>query len=366
VGAPLSIPLDGVTLPCAVRHQPGQAAGRGRRGRGGARRGSTALALALDGGGRRRAEGGRGVEAAIQDKRARRRSRVVARRGEWAKPCPSPLLLVVARRSALCRERTKRLNQRSPAFPQLQIERAKSLWGLPLPGEVEPRDDEVEDAFDRLNDPPPSMVQPLYGNLLPASLKPPPVFSTVPHLRVLVYSVRLILNERRAGTCVRRQTSRPAWAAVVEEDEEAAVAAEQKKKQGMEEAAEAAEVASVEAAAAYERELNRKELEELEAEGVHEGPGIEDRAEADAADGEGADARTINAARAVNMLEACRSVEEFERLNRIDEGAYGACGWRGDCGAGSPMRVQLYPVFTVTSDSVAYACATVSRFHHYE
>ena len=124
---------------------------------------------------------------------------------------------------------------------------------------------------------------------------------------------------------MRRQTSRPAWAAVVEEDEEAAVAAEEKKRQDMEAAAAAAEAASVEAAAAYERELNRKELEELEAEGVHEGPGIEERAEGvDAADGEGADAQAVNAARAVNMLEACRSVEEFERLNRIDEGAYGA------------------------------------------
>jgi hypothetical protein len=110
---------------------------------------------------------------------------------------------------------------------------------------------------------------------------------------------------------------------VVEEDEEAAVAAEAKKKSDMEAAAAAAEEKSVEAAAAYERELNRKELEELEAEGVDEGPGVEERAEG--GDGDGADANAINAARVVNMLECCRSVEEFERLNRIDEGAYGAC-----------------------------------------
>jgi hypothetical protein len=27
--------------------------------------------------------------------------------------------------------------------------------------------------------------------------------------------------------------------------------------------------------------------------------------------------------RVINMLESCRSIDEFERLNRIDEGAYG-------------------------------------------
>mmetsp|Transcript_21090 Transcript_21090/g.25325 ORF Transcript_21090/g.25325 Transcript_21090/m.25325 type:complete len:482 (+) Transcript_21090:261-1706(+) len=70
----------------------------------------------------------------------------------------------------------------------------------------------------------------------------------------------------------------------------------------------------------YERDLNKKELAEIEDEGVEEGVlgnSSDDEAE------ELVSPQTQQRIHRVNMLNACRSVEEFERLNCIDEGAYG-------------------------------------------
>eukprot|EP00959_Pyramimonas_sp_CCMP1952_P087289 1826223-Pyramimonas_sp.AAC.1 len=40
-------------------------------------------------------------------------------------------------------------------------------------------------------------------------------------------------------------------------------------------------------------------------------------------EGEGEEDRHVERTRVINMLECCRQIDEFERLNRIDEGAYG-------------------------------------------
>jgi len=133
---------------------------------------------------------------------------------------------------------------------ELDVAQAKARWGVPVPGEVD-SDEEIEDEFDRLNQP------------------PKPSTSTA---------------------------SRPAWAQALEEEDEI----------------EKRRLARALDDAAYERELNRKELEEMEEEGVESGPGEDE-----------VDEEKVVNVRALNMLNCCRSVDEFERLNRIDEGAYG-------------------------------------------
>ncbi|GJP49655.1 hypothetical protein CLOM_g8838 [Closterium sp. NIES-68] len=108
--------------------------------------------------------------------------------------------------------------------------------------------------------------------------------------------------------------------------------AEGRKKAGRQEAGRQEEEGSD-----YERELNRRELEEL-ANGVGDGGGSGDEEEGSMAMRDTAVAAATAAAAAAKGGEAagvagfisllrssggCRSVDEFERLNRIDEGTYG-------------------------------------------
>lgn len=76
------------------------------------------------------------------------------------------------------------------------------------------------------------------------------------------------------------------------------------------------------------RELNQRELEDLEAaRNDDDGGEVEGRPDLGSDDGEdgGIQPGTPEAAaiRSVNMLEECRSVEEYEKLNKISEGTYG-------------------------------------------
>jgi hypothetical protein len=68
----------------------------------------------------------------------------------------------------------------------------------------------------------------------------------------------------------------------------------------------------------YERELNKRELEELD----EESDGEEElgRPGSVSSDDEGVGNQAVQAQPKVNMLEGCRSVDEFERMNKIDEG----------------------------------------------
>jgi cell division cycle 2-like protein len=72
----------------------------------------------------------------------------------------------------------------------------------------------------------------------------------------------------------------------------------------------------------YERELNKKELQELD-----EDEGIDDeeiqQPELDSDMEAPAHVPVGPPHRAIDMLKGCRSVDEFERLNKIDEGTYG-------------------------------------------
>ena len=72
----------------------------------------------------------------------------------------------------------------------------------------------------------------------------------------------------------------------------------------------------------YERELNKKELQELD-----EDSGSEDREvqqpELDSEPEEENSTVGVPQHRAIDMLQGCRSVDEFEKLNKIDEGTYG-------------------------------------------
>lgn len=57
--------------------------------------------------------------------------------------------------------------------------------------------------------------------------------------------------------------------------------------------------------------------------------------------------------RALNMLNCCRSVDEFERLNRIDEGAYG----EGAGGGGLEALASL-----ASEETTRHACESVCQF----
>lgn len=72
----------------------------------------------------------------------------------------------------------------------------------------------------------------------------------------------------------------------------------------------------------YERELNRREREEL-----MDGDGEEEEEQRPETESDGSPdlraGRGRGGGRRINMLQGCRSVDDFERLNRIDEGTYG-------------------------------------------
>lgn len=72
----------------------------------------------------------------------------------------------------------------------------------------------------------------------------------------------------------------------------------------------------------YERELNKKELQELDEDSGSEDGNLQ-QPEVDIYPEETSPVLTGPQRRAIDMLKGCRSVDEFEKLNRIDEGTYG-------------------------------------------
>ncbi|KAL3682016.1 hypothetical protein R1sor_000038 [Riccia sorocarpa] len=72
----------------------------------------------------------------------------------------------------------------------------------------------------------------------------------------------------------------------------------------------------------YERELNKRELMELDDEDL-DGEDEEEQVPEVEAEFEMPPTPPGPQIRAIDMLQGCRSVDEFERLNRIDEGTYG-------------------------------------------
>ncbi|CAM6102171.1 unnamed protein product [Calypogeia fissa] len=73
----------------------------------------------------------------------------------------------------------------------------------------------------------------------------------------------------------------------------------------------------------YERELNKRELMELDEEDSDIDDQEEQRPEVDPEYDDVPPTPAQPISRAIDMLQGCRSVDEFERLNRIDEGTYG-------------------------------------------
>lgn len=71
----------------------------------------------------------------------------------------------------------------------------------------------------------------------------------------------------------------------------------------------------------YERDLNDRELMELDKDTDHDSE--EEHPEVDSEEEEQVAAQVAPPVRIINMLQGCRSVDEFERLNKIDEGTYG-------------------------------------------
>eukprot|EP00897_Mesotaenium_endlicherianum_P007341 jgi/Mesen1/6635/ME000034S06089 len=107
------------------------------------------------------------------------------------------------------------------------------------------------------------------------------------------------------------------------------------------------------------RELNRRELQELE-DGPEGSSGADDQQEQrpeeeeeedddDGEEEEEEEARRrrgrllrggVHAGRAIDMLQGCRSVDNFERLNRIDEGTYGVVYRARDRGTGEVVALK--------------------------
>eukprot|EP00250_Pteridium_aquilinum_P012882 c21003_g1_i1 orf=383-3004(-) len=71
----------------------------------------------------------------------------------------------------------------------------------------------------------------------------------------------------------------------------------------------------------YERDLNDRELMDLDKDTDHDGE--EEQPEVDSEEEEQSRTQVAQPVRVINMLQGCRSVDEFERLNKIDEGTYG-------------------------------------------
>nr|XP_024363927.1 cyclin-dependent kinase G-2-like [Physcomitrium patens] len=71
----------------------------------------------------------------------------------------------------------------------------------------------------------------------------------------------------------------------------------------------------------YERELNKKELQELDEDSGNED--IEEQQPEVDSEPEEVPVSSGPEHRAIDMLKGCRSVDEFEKLNKIDEGTYG-------------------------------------------
>lgn len=89
----------------------------------------------------------------------------------------------------------------------------------------------------------------------------------------------------------------------------------------------------------YERELNRRELEEID----NESEGEEElgRPGSVSSDDEDPGNPVLQEQPKVNMLEGCRSVDEFERLNKIDEGEVNSVLWVTYLGLGKLSVVSL-------------------------
>lgn len=71
----------------------------------------------------------------------------------------------------------------------------------------------------------------------------------------------------------------------------------------------------------YDKELNERELMELDDDVHHDGE--EQHPEVESEEEEPSTVPAPPPQRTINMLQGCRSVDEFERLNKIDEGTYG-------------------------------------------